>query len=191
MRTILIVAPLKWSLNFNLYSPMKKILMVIPLFLSLCLIVRADNPIVSHPDEKEKTLFDSAVEIVKRYEGWHTVRDAPYIGYGHRLLPGEQLTANLTEAQADSLLRSDLMKRCAVFRYLSKDSLLVSVLSYNVGIYRLLGYGKIPKSKLIHKLEQGDRDIYEEYISFRMYRGKVIPSLERRRKEEFKLLFKP
>lgn len=82
------------------------------------------------------------------------------------------------------------MKRCVVFRYLSKDSLLVSVLSYNVGIYRLLGYGRIPKSKLIRKLEQGDRDIYEEYISFRMCRGEVIPSLERRRKEEFKLLFK-
>lgn len=163
--------------------------MVIPLFLSLCLIVRADNPIVSHPDEK-KTLFDSAVEMIKRYEGWHTVRDAPYIGYGHRRLPGEQLTANLTEAQADSLLRSDLMKRCAVFRRFNKDSLLLATLAYNVGQNRLLGYRKIPKSKLIHKLELGDRDIYEEYISYRMYRGKVIPSLERRRKEEFRLLYK-
>lgn len=164
--------------------------MVIPLFLLLCLIVRADNPIVSHPDEKEKTLFDSVVEMIKRYEGWHTVRDTPYIGYGHRRLLGEQLTANLTEAQADSLLRSDLMKRCAVFRRFNKDSLLLATLAYNVGQNRLLGYRKIPKSKLIHKLEQGDRDIYEEYISFRMYRGKVIPSLERRRKEEFRLLYK-
>lgn len=69
--------------------------------------------------------------------------------------------------------------------------MLLATLAYNVGHNRLLGYGKTPKSKLIHKLEQGDRDIYEEYISFRMYRGKVIPSLERRRKEEFKLLFKP
>lgn len=170
---------------------MKKLLLGILSFFIFSFMLRADNPIVSYPDEKEKTLFDSAVEMIKRYEGWHTVRDAPYIGYGHRLLPGEKLTADLTEVQANSLLRSDLMKRCAVFRYLNKDSLLVSVLSYNVGIYKLLGYGKIPKSKLIRKLEQGDRNIYEEYISFRMYRGKVIPSLERRRKEEFKLLFKP
>lgn len=170
---------------------MKKLLLGILSFFIFSFMLRADNPIVSYPDEKEKTLFDSAVEIVKRYEGWHTVRDAPYIGYGHKLLPGENLTADLTKAQADSLLRSDLMKRCAVFRYLSKDSLLVSVLSYNVGIYRLLGYGKIPKSRLIRKLEQGDRDIYKEYVSFRMHCGKVVPSLERRRKEEFKLLFKP
>lgn len=170
---------------------MKKIMLILPLFFLLCLIVRADNPVKSYPDEKETTLFDNAVTCIKRYEGWHTVRDAPYIGYGHRLLPGEQLTANLTEAQADSLLRLDLMKRCAMFRKFGKDSLLLATLAYNVGHNRLLGYGKIPKSKLIHKLEHGDRDIYEEYISFRMYRGKVIPSLERRRKEEFKLLFKP
>lgn len=105
---------------------MKKLLLGILSFFIFSFMLRADNPIVSYPDEKEKTLFDSAVEIVKRYEGWHTARNAPYIGYGHRLLPGEQLTADLTEAQADSLLRSDLMKRCAVFRRFNKDSLLLS-----------------------------------------------------------------
>lgn len=169
---------------------MKKVLLGILSFFIFSFVLRADHPMVSHPDEKENNLFDRAVELIKRYEGWHTVRDAPYIGYGHQLLPGEKLTADLTEAQADSLLRSDLMKRCAVFRRFEKDSLLLATLAYNVGHNRLLGYGKTPKSKLILKLEQGDRNIYEEYISFRMYRGKVIPSLERRRKEEFKLLFK-
>ena len=34
-------------------------------------------------------------------------------------------------------------------------------------------------------------DIYEEYISFRCYKGKVIPSIERRRKKEFELLYIP
>ena len=63
------------------------------------------------------------------------------------------------------------------------------MLAYNVGPYRLLGYGKIPKSRLIKRLESGDRDIYDEYVSFRCYRGKVVPSIERRRKEEFRLLF--
>lgn len=55
--------------------------------------------------------------------------------------------------------------------------------------YRLLGSKSIPKSKLIQKLEAGDRDIYEEYISFRCYKGRVIPSIERRRKVEYMLLF--
>lgn len=61
----------------------------------------------------------------------------------------------------------------------------------NVGYYRLVGYGKMPKSRLIQKLESGSRDIYEEYISFRCYKGKVVPSIERRRKKEFELLYIP
>ena len=55
----------------------------------------------------------------------------------------------------------------------------------------MLGYGELPKSRLIRRLESGDRDIYDEYVSFRCYRGKVVPSIERRRKEEFRLLFVP
>ena len=102
----------------------------------------------------------------------------PYIGWGHRLLPHEKLTENLSEAQADSLLRCDLERCLKVFRKYGKDSLLLSVLGFNVGCYRLVGDGKIPKSRLIQKLESGDRDIYKEYISFRCYRGKVIPSIE-------------
>ena len=47
---------------------------------------------------------------------------------------------------------------------------------------------KILRSKLVKKLEAGDRNIKEEYLSFRMYKGKVVRSLERRRKEEYKLL---
>ena len=64
-------------------------------------------------------------------------------------------------------------------------------LLHNVGCYRLIGNGKIPKSKLIQKLDSGNRDIYKEYVSFRCYRGKVIPSIERRRKEEFELFYIP
>lgn len=62
-------------------------------------------------------------------------------------------------------------------------------MAYNVGAYRLKGYGKMPKSRLLEKLEAGDRNIYREYVSFRCYRGKVVPSIERRRKVEYMLLF--
>ena len=91
----------------------------------------------------------------------------------------------MTEAQADSLLRADLMKLCRMCSRFGKDALLVATLAYNVG------YGKIPKSRLIQKLEAGDRNIYTEYISFRCYKGKVVPSIERRRKKEFELLYIP
>ena len=117
--------------------------------------------------------------------------DKPYIGYGHRLLPGERLTCNLTKEQADSLLRADLMKRCSTFRRFGKDALLLAVLSYNVGEYKLLGFGRIPKSTLIRKLESGNRDIYQEYISYCRYKGSRHAGLLKRRKTEFALFFIP
>lgn len=136
------------------------------------------------------TLFERAVACIKRHEGWHG-NHLPYVGYGHRLLPGETFKPGMSEAQADSLLRADLRKLCRMCSRFGKDALLIATLSYNVGYYRLVGYGKMPKSRLIQKLEAGDRNIYHEYVSFRCYKGKVIPSIERRRKVEFRLLYIP
>ncbi|MGL5690406.1 MAG: glycoside hydrolase family protein [Bacteroidales bacterium] len=133
--------------------------------------------------------FEMAVELIKEMEGWHGAGNHPYIGYGHRILPGEKLNYRISKQKATEILRSDLRKKCAVFRQYGKDSLLLGVLAYNVGEYNILGNKKIKRSRLIQKLESGDRDIYNEYISFRRYKGKVLPSLERRRKAEFKLLF--
>ena len=107
----------------------------------------------------------------------------------HKVLPGETFTNGISRAQGDSILRADLRKLCRMFSYLGRDSLIVSVLAYNVGAYRIKGYGKMSKSRLLKKLEAGDRDIYDEYVSFRCYKGKVIPSIERRRKAEYMLLF--
>ena len=94
-------------------------------------------------------LFERAVACIKHYEGLHGPKNYPYVGYGHRLLPGEQLSCAMTKRQADSLLRADLKKRLVTFRRFGRDSLLLAVLSYNVGEYRLLGYGKQPKSRLV------------------------------------------
>ena len=105
------------------------------------------------------------------------------------LCRGGRFTNSISKAQGDSILREDLRKLCRMFSYLGRDSLLAAVLSYNVGPYRLKGYGKRPKSRLLKKLESGDRNIYKEYVSFRCYKGKVVPSIERRRKVEFMLLF--
>ena len=106
-----------------------------------------------------------------------------------RFFPGRGLPTASPKRRGDSILREDLRKLCRMFSYLGRDSLLAAVLSYNVGPYRLKGYGKRPKSRLLKKLESGDRNIYKEYVSFRCYKGKVVPSIERRRKVEFMLLF--
>lgn len=130
-----------------------------------------------------QSLFEQSVDCIKRYEGLHTARHYPYVGYGHKLMAQETFTAEMSETCADSLLRADLLRRCAVFRSFGRDSLLLSVLAYNVGETRVL------RSCLVKKLRSGCRDIYKEYVSFRLIKGKISPVLERRRKEEFALLF--
>lgn len=145
------------------------------LFIVVCLL--AVNTLYS------QSLFDSAVECIKRYEGLHNESHHPYIGYGHKLLPGENYPANMSEIQADSLLRADVLMRCKLFRSYGQDSLLLAVLSYNVDD------SKVRNSKLLRKIKNGNRDIYADYISFRLINGKMSKVFERRRKEEYDLLF--
>ena len=61
-------------------------------------------------------LFERAVRCTKYFEGWHSEKHHPYVGYGHRLQPGERYSARtMTKRQADALLRKDLRKFCAMF----------------------------------------------------------------------------
>ena len=76
--------------------------------------------------------FERAILCTKHYEGWHgEKRHLPYIGYGHKLLPGERLTHKISRAQGDSLLRADMRKLCRMFRRFGQDSLLLSEISDN------------------------------------------------------------
>ena len=73
--------------------------------------------------------FERAVVCIKHFEGLHGFKAAPYVGYGHKLQKGERFTAAMTERQADSLLRADLMKRLMMFKDYGKDALLLSEIS--------------------------------------------------------------
>lgn len=106
--------------------------------------------------------------------------------------PHEKFKKNLTLEQADSLLRSDLRTFCGMFRKYGKDSLLLAVLAYNVGPYKVLGNRrKYRKSRLLQKIERWERDIEREYLDFCRWKGKVIASIRRRRNTEFRLLYEP
>ena len=99
-------------------------------------------------------LFERAVRCTKYFEGWHSEKHHPYVGWGHRILPGERYSARtMTKRQADALLRKDLRKFVAMFRKFGVDSTLLGTLAYNVGPAKLLGSKTIPKSTLIKKLE--------------------------------------
>ena len=72
--------------------------------------------------------FERAVLIIKYYETRHRPEHWPTIGYGHVVQPGEPYRkgVQLTESQADALLRKDLRKFCAIYRSYGTDSVLLS-----------------------------------------------------------------
>ena len=137
-------------------------------------------------------LMERAFLCTRYFEGWHDQSCYPYLGWGHRLQPGEKYSARtMTKRQADALLRKDLRKFIAMFRRFGADSILLGTLAFNVGPAKLLGGNGYPKSTLIRKLEAGDRNIYREYIAFCNYKGKRHAMLLKRRKAEFALLYVP
>lgn len=160
-------------------------------FVLFCMVCLFCQPILAQRRVRLADLlpFERAVVVVKYFEGRHKKKDYPYVGYGHQLLPGEHFTADMSERQADSLLRADLWKCFECFKGYGKDALLLTLLAYNVGMGRLLGYGKHPKSRLLKKIEAGDRNFYREYVSFCRYKGKVLRGLAKRRQVEFALFY--
>ena len=132
--------------------------------------------------------FEMAVACIKHFEGWHNMKT--YVGYGHQVQKGERYSSRtLTKEQGDLLLRLDLMRNLYLFRNYGKDALLLSVLAYNVGPYAILGTSKRPKSRLLCKIERGDRNIYNEYVSFCRWHGRQVPSIKFRRQVEYDLFF--
>lgn len=133
-----------------------------------------------------KSDFDKAVELIKKYEGLHK-NHGNLVGYGHKILPGEPYkpNQNLSQAQAEKLLRKDLAKLCERYRSFGKDSLILSALAYNCGT------GMVAKSTLYKKLQAGDRNIKANYLSYSKANGKTLTQLKKRRIEEYETLFIP
>lgn len=110
---------------------MKKILLM---FLAL-LTVMVGNAAGRKINIMDLPPFERAVIIIKKFETLHRPKDYPYVGYGHRVLPGEPYRrgVQLTEKQADALLRKDLRKFVSLYKAYGKDALLLGVLAYNCG----------------------------------------------------------
>ncbi len=104
---------------------MRKIL----IFLMAIVAVTVTSPaFAAKRNIMELPLFERAVLIIKKFETLHKPKHWPYVGYGHQVQPGEPYRrgVQLTEAQANALLRKDLAKFCAMYSKYGKDSLLLS-----------------------------------------------------------------
>lgn len=131
--------------------------------------------------------FERAVLIIKKFETLHRPCHWPAVGYGHMVQPGEPFRrgVQLTERQADALLRRDLRKFVALYvDFRPDDALLLGVLAYNCGP------GVVNKSGVYRRLKSGNRDIYKSYTSHCRYKGKFHKQLHQRRLTEYLCLYK-
>ncbi|EOA58514.1 hypothetical protein HMPREF1214_02086 [Bacteroides sp. HPS0048] len=164
----------------------KFLLLAMTLIFTMTVSAKERSPTIPSICDPEK--YEIAVRIIKYYETLH--RDSwPYVGFGHRVQPNEKFKVNISYRQADSLLRSDLNKLLHYFNGYGDKALILSVLSYNVGLKPLVGGKGKPESRLLQKIKRGENDIEAEYLGFCHWNGKKVDSIKRRRWMELRLLY--
>ena len=162
--------------------PMKKILMI----LMAIVAVSVTSPAFAQKRNiMELPLFERAVLIIKKFETMHKPKHWPYVGYGHQVQPGEPYRrgVQLTESQADALLRKDLAKFVSLYKDYGNDAVLLGALAYNCGP------GVVNKSSILKRLKAGDRNIFQAYTSHCRYKGKWHKGIYTRRLTELAILF--
>ena len=129
--------------------------------------------------------FEDAITLIKQFEGLSGSRHWPFVGYGHKVMPGDKFKRGyvLNESEADALVRKDYAALCARYREYGADSLLLAALAYNCGP------GVVAKSSVLSRIKAGNRDIEDVYKAHCRYRGKQLKQLRRRRETELATLF--
>lgn len=135
-------------------------------------------------------ISQNGINLIKRYEGCKLVAykcaaGIPTIGYGHTA--GVKMGQKITQAEADSYLKEDIVKyEAKVMKYYDKYKFnqnefdaLVSF-AYNIGSIDQLTAGGTRSRKVIA----------EKMLSYCKAAGKVNVGLQKRRKEERKLFCK-
>ena len=163
---------------------MRKILLIL---LAIVVVSVTSPAFAAKRNIMELPLFERAVLIIKKFETMHKPKHWPYVGYGHQVQPGEPYRrgVQLTEAQADALLRKDLAKFVSLYKDYGKDAVLLGALAYNCGP------GVVNKSSILKKLKSGDRNIFKAYTSHCRYKGKWHKGIHTRRLTEFAALYTP
>lgn len=142
--------------------------------------------------KEQEELFDKVISLIKQKEGWHGPKLYPYVGYGHKILPSDNLVLPISKKTAEKILRRDLRKKMFYFKeYPYKQRLLLGMLAYNVGQNKLIKNGK-PNSTIARILLNKNFNrskALKHYRSWRLWNGKITPSIEKRRVQEFNLVF--
>lgn len=170
-------------------EPKSKILIAVGLWIAfIALLTKPGQQVASETGGYIMEQISGAINLIKGFEGFSPTayKDARgySIGYGHFILPGENLS-RITEDQATQLLIQDTSKaQDAVTNYVTvpltqnQNDALVS-LTYNIGV------NAFKNSTLLRMLNAGDYQAATDQFSvWRLSQGTVIQALVDRRAAE-------
>jgi lysozyme len=166
--------------------------------LAFCLILGLSSCLTQPAYAAETCLHDCQVDdegyvLIKTFEGYSPFiyKDAigiPTVGFGHVILPGEDINTPLMGPEAFSLLQRDVNSRSGRLNALIQVPLSASQfnalasLSYNIGL------GNIQRSTLLRRVNAGrHEEVPPQFLVWDRAGGKVLTGLLLRRKVEAKL----
>ena len=136
---------------------------------------------------------DDCVALVKQSEGFsaHPYKDsAGYgtVGYGHKIVAGEDFEDGLTVAEAETLMREDLDKASASVSQLVKVPLSQGQFDALTDFAFNLGAANLRNSTLLRKLNAGyGEEVPAELLRWVYAGGEKLPGLVTRRQREVAL----
>lgn len=136
----------------------------------------------------------AGIDLIKKYEGCRlTAYVCPAgvltIGYGHTSAAGDPVVSRgmaITEDQAETILRNDLLKVEAEIEHLVKYPVLQN--QFDVLVSFQYNTGALGRSTLLKRVNEGRfADVPGELMKWINGDGKPLPGLIRRRREEAKM----
>jgi lysozyme len=146
------------------------------------------------PENQSLRINEAGLQIIKDSEGLrleaYSGVGGQYIGYGHRMNPGDQST--ITAAEADALLREDVRtaedgvrERLTHPANENEFSAMVS-LAYNLGV------GGFSRSPVLERFNAGDKQgAADAFLTHNRGGGQVLEHLTQRREKERALFLTP
>lgn len=138
-------------------------------------------------------ISEAGLELIKRSEGFRAsvYKDAaglPTIGYGHKLLPGEQFADAITEDQAARILLEDVADAEAAVNRLVHVQLSQGQFDALVDFTYNLGQRQLAQSTLLKDLNAGQYALAGlQLLLWDHAGGKELDGLKRRRQAELEL----
>lgn len=134
-------------------------------------------------------ISEKGIKLIKNFEGcrleaYKCPAGIWTVGYGHTGSTVHQ-GLKISQSEADSLLKTDLIIHCNNVSKLVKVPLNQNQFDALVSLEYNIGYGNFSRSTLLKLLNTKNyKDAAEQFAVWRLGGGKILPGLVKRRKAE-------